>query len=199
MPHFQVVCRIAASYNQSSGPLYEERTLGSRPLDFARDSSADRRFVGNQPFRKAKPALPSFPPTVPITTTNMADKEKDGKKKSRKERQRELRMLEKEISGGKSLIDYGKVNQVRAFRGGMQPSSCWCPLYCTIPYRRVYSRQASLSCALFQTTAARFGLCGIAWPNLQADLLAVAVLVAMYIYLWLVHVVYVHRACLSLA
>lgn len=41
----------------------------------------------------------------------MADKDK---KKSRKERQRELRMLEKEISGGKSLIDYGKVNQVKA-------------------------------------------------------------------------------------
>ncbi|CAM9485282.1 unnamed protein product [Choristocarpus tenellus] len=35
----------------------------------------------------------------------------DAKKKSRKERQRELRMLEKEISGGKSLIDYSKVNQ----------------------------------------------------------------------------------------
>ncbi|CAM9682248.1 unnamed protein product, partial [Discosporangium mesarthrocarpum] len=37
--------------------------------------------------------------------------EKDPKKKSRKERQRELRMLEKEISGVKSLVDYGKVNQ----------------------------------------------------------------------------------------
>lgn len=34
------------------------------------------------------------------------------KKKSRKERQRELRMLEKDISGGKSVIDYGKVNEV---------------------------------------------------------------------------------------
>lgn len=42
----------------------------------------------------------------------MADKDK---KKSRKERQRELRMLEKEISGGKSLIDYGKVNQVSQY------------------------------------------------------------------------------------
>lgn len=36
----------------------------------------------------------------------------DSKKKSRKERQRELRMLEKDISGGKSVIDYGKVNEV---------------------------------------------------------------------------------------
>lgn len=36
----------------------------------------------------------------------------DTKKKSRKERQRELRMLEKDISGGKSVIDYGKVNEV---------------------------------------------------------------------------------------
>ncbi|CAN0524005.1 unnamed protein product, partial [Ectocarpus sp. 12 AP-2014] len=35
----------------------------------------------------------------------------DSKKKSRKERQRELRMLEKDISGGKSVIDYGKVNE----------------------------------------------------------------------------------------
>lgn len=34
------------------------------------------------------------------------------KKKSRKERQRELRILENEISGGKSVIDYGKVNDV---------------------------------------------------------------------------------------
>lgn len=48
----------------------------------------------------------------------MADKEK---KKSRKERQRELRMLEKEISGGKSLIDYGKVNQVSPAHAG----NCW--------------------------------------------------------------------------
>lgn len=39
---------------------------------------------------------------------SMADK-----KKSKKERQRELRMLDKEISGGRSLIDYGKINQVR--------------------------------------------------------------------------------------
>lgn len=40
----------------------------------------------------------------------MADASK--KKQSRKERQRELRMLEKSISGGKSVIDYGKVNEV---------------------------------------------------------------------------------------
>lgn len=49
---------------------------------------------------------------VHTAVSNMSGK--DTKKKSRKERQRELRMLEKEISGGKSLIDYGKVNQVRA-------------------------------------------------------------------------------------
>lgn len=38
----------------------------------------------------------------------MADK----KRSKREDAKRELRMLEKEISGGKSLIDYGKVNQV---------------------------------------------------------------------------------------
>lgn len=39
----------------------------------------------------------------------------DTKKKSRKDAKRELRLLEKEISGGKSLIDYNKVNQVLPF------------------------------------------------------------------------------------
>lgn len=45
------------------------------------------------------------------------------KKKSRKERQRELRMLEKDISGGKSVIDYGKVNEV-----GVQVIAAVCSL-----------------------------------------------------------------------
>lgn len=43
------------------------------------------------------------------------------KKKSRKEAKRELRMLEKEISGGKSLIDYGKVNQVSLTSSCLSP------------------------------------------------------------------------------
>lgn len=47
------------------------------------------------------------------------------KKKSRKERQRELRMLEKDLSGGKSLIDYGKVNQVGANPGLGPCSKLW--------------------------------------------------------------------------
>ena len=74
-----------------------------------------------------QPTSPSAKPLPPFTRTHyaMADKEK---KKSRKERQRELRMLEKEISGGKSLIDYGKVNQV----GPAHAGNCWRAPYHTL-------------------------------------------------------------------